>query len=537
MKFDPNEFKKRAKADFERAWLMGSEILTPVTPDRAYPYNTITSGKEHPIFQTIHRLREAYIRLGFDEIINPLIVDESHVYRQFGREAMAVLDRCFYLAGLPRPNIGISSQRIGSIESIIERRLTEKDVEKTREILHQYKKGNMDGDDIVYEISKALNIEDTLAIEILEKVFPEFKELKPDTTTLTLRSHMTAGWFITLEKLHDRLPHPIKLFSIDRCFRREQGEDATRLYTYFSASCVIVHEDVTVEDGKALAEGLLRQFGFEQFRFRPDEKRSKYYIPGTQTEVFAFHPELVGSNTKYQDGWIELATFGIYSPASLASYDIDTPVMNLGLGVERLAMVLFKENDIRELAYPQLFRQVEFTDLELAKMIRVDKLPQTPTGLEIATSIVKTCETYGEEKSPCSFVAFEGEIYGKSIAVEVVEPEENTKLCGPAYLNEVVIHDGNILGIPKSEKWSRYFEEGVPTSIQYMSGFAYRAAAEIERAVAEGKEEIEIRVRMVESLGDINVSIDRAALNYITSTGKKIDVRGPLFITVRASIS
>jgi O-phosphoseryl-tRNA synthetase len=70
-----------------------------------------------------------------------------------------------------------------------------------------------------------------------------------------------------------------------------------------------------------------------------------------------------------------------------------------------------------------------------------------------------------------------------------------------------------------------------------MSGFAYRAAAEIERAVAEGKEEIEIRVRMVESLGDINVSIDRAALNYITSTGKKIDVRGPLFITVRASIS
>ena len=43
--------------------------------------------------------------MGFDEAENPIIVDEQEVYRQFGPEAMAVLDRVFYLGGLPRPNV------------------------------------------------------------------------------------------------------------------------------------------------------------------------------------------------------------------------------------------------------------------------------------------------------------------------------------------------------------------------------------------------------------------------------------------------
>lgn len=143
---------------------------------------------------------------------------------------------------------------------------------------------------------------------MIEKVFPEFKELVPQASTKTLRSHMTSGWFISLSALLERQEPPFHFFSVDRCFRREQQEDASRLMTYYSASCVIMDEDVTVDHGKAVSEGLLSQFGFEKFLFRPDEKRSKYYIPDTQTEVFAFHPKLVGSNSKYSDGWIEIAT-------------------------------------------------------------------------------------------------------------------------------------------------------------------------------------------------------------------------------------
>ena len=103
--------------------------------------------------------------------------------------------------------------------------------------------------------------------------------------------------------------------------------------TYHSASCAIAGEGVDINDGKAIAEGLLSQFGFTNFKFIPDEKKSKYYTPETQTEVYAYHPKL--------KEWLEVATFGVYSPVALSKYGIDVPVMNLGLGVERLAMISY----------------------------------------------------------------------------------------------------------------------------------------------------------------------------------------------------
>ena len=171
---------------------------------------------------------------------------------------------------------------------------------------------------------------------------------------------------------------------MDRCFRREQAEDAARLMSYYSASCVIMDENVSVEDGKAVADGLLSQFGFEKFQFRPDEKRSKYYVPGTQIEVYAYHPGLVGSATKYKSGWVEVATFGIYSPTALSQYDIPYPVMNLGLGVERMAMILHNSQDVRALSYPQFQTEWQLSAREMAQMITVDKMPSTPEGQAMA---------------------------------------------------------------------------------------------------------------------------------------------------------
>jgi O-phosphoseryl-tRNA synthetase len=41
-------------------------------------------------------------------------------------------------------------------------------------------------------------------------------------------------------------------------------------------------------------------------------------------------------------------------------------------------------------------------------------------------------------------------------------------------------------------------------------------------------------VKIVRSGADINIKIDDVAMRYITSTKKKIDIRGPVFITVVA---
>ncbi len=324
---------------------------------------------------------------------------------------------------------------------------------------------------------------------------------------------------------------------MDRCFRREQAEDATRLMAYYSASCVIMDENVSVDDGKAVAAGLLSQFGFSNFTFRPDEKRSKYYVPDTQTEVFAYHPKLVGSKTKYKDGWVEVATFGIYSPSALSQYNIPYPVMNLGMGVERLAMILHDSTDVRALTYPQFQFKTGWvmSDSEIAAMIYVEDAPATETGKMIQDAIVKTCEQYGNTPSPCEFTAWEGQLFDKNISVKVVEPEENTKLCGPAAMNEIISHKNDILGLPRTSRWDEAFKNGVTSGIRYIDAFAARCAKEIEDAVKNGSGS-ETRVRIIKVPSEINIRIDPIAQRYITGNKKKIDTRGPVFTTVKMEI-
>jgi len=245
--------------------------------------------------------------------------------------------------------------------------------------------------------------------------------------------------------------------------------------------------------------------------------------------------KIVGSNTKYSDGWIEIATFGIYSPASLSQYNIEYPVMNLGLGVERLAMILYDFSDVRELVYPWLHGKIELSDMDIARAIKVAEVPKTVEGLRIARKIVETSDKYAKERSPCEFLAHEGDLYGKKIRVYVVEREDNTKLCGPAYSNEVVVYQGSIYGIPRTDKWRSYFEHGITTGLRYIDSFAYLSARRIEEATAAG-EGCEIRIRVVEGLSDINLTLQENVRKYIISNEGKIDIRGPMFVTVRSEI-
>ena len=538
MKFDPESIRKEAIEDFDSTWQNGTKFIKETSVNEKYPHTTFGFGKPHPVYDTISKLRDAYMRMGFEETMNPLIVDEREVHKQFGHEALAVLDRCFYLAGLPRPNVGISDERINVIRSILGD-IDDEGIETIRKVLHSYKKGDLEGDDLVPEIASHLDVSDSLVVEMIDQVFPEFKELTPVATRRTLRSHMTSGWFITLSSSIERAEPPFHLFSIDRCFRREQQEDAARLMTYYSASCVIVDENVTVDHGKAVAEGLLSQFGFEKFMFRPDEKRSKYYIPDTQIEVFAYHPKLVGSNTKYSDGWIEVATFGIYSPTALAQYDIPYPVMNLGLGVERLAMILHEATDVRGMSYPLItqYSEWDMKDRDLAKMIYVENMPSTPQGEDIFKAIVKQCELHSSEPSPCEFIAWEGNIEGRSVRVSVVEPEEDTKLCGPAAFNEILVYNNDILGLPQTKKWRKAFENhSARTGIRFIDSFACQAAKDIEEAVSRGDTLCETRARIIKTPFEINIKLQPRAQRYITGNKKKIDIRGPVFTTVKAEI-
>ncbi|NLU03539.1 MAG: O-phosphoserine--tRNA ligase [Methanothermobacter sp.] len=523
---------KLSRRDFERAWLESGKSLRKPHHDMQYPRLRFETGKSHVLYDTIWMIREAYLRLGFSEMVNPLLIDEEHIYRQFGPEAPAVLDRCFYLGGLPRPDIGLGAGRIQMIEDMgID--VSDEKLENLKEVFRSYKKGDLSGDDLVLEVSNALEVESHDGLRVLERVFPEIRDLKPVSGRTTLRSHMTSGWFISLQNIHDRYRMPLKLFSIDRCFRREQKEDSSHLMTYHSASCGVVDHEVPLDVGKAVAEGLLEHLGFSRFRFRPDEKKSKYYIPGTQTEVYAYHPLL--------KEWVEVATFGLYSPIALSMYGIDQEVMNLGVGVERVAMILNQASDVREMVYPQIYGEWRLSDRDIAEMLRINLHPVTSDGRMLMEKIVKTWRAHADAPSPCSFEVYSGEFLGRRIEVSALEVEENTRLLGPAVWNTVYIHDGNILGVPPgteldSELITRARKEGLNTGITYMEALAAEAAYRIEEMVVSGAEEVEVRSTIARSLSDLNLTLEDTAMRYITGKNREIDLRGPLFSTIRCRL-
>jgi len=525
MKFDPEEYRKKSKEHFEEAWHRGPEILTPPSGAEQYPRLQYRQAQPHPIFTMVQRLRETYLSLGFDEICNPIIVEEQEVYRQFGPEARAVLDRVFYLGGLERPNQGIGRAELEGIAAITGKTVNAPDEERLRELLQAYKKSAIDGDDLIRATSEVLGIDDGLTVEIYDKVFSAFRDLSPRSSRNTLRSHMTSGWFITLGEIWEKRPLPLRLFSVDRCFRREQEEGPTRLMCYHSASCVIADDDVTIDDGKAVSRALLSSFGYTDFRFRPDEKRSKYYMPGTQTEVYARH---------LAHEWVEVATFGLYSPSALGEYGIGIPVMNLGLGVERLAMITCGSDDIRKLTSPQFF-PLELTDFELAQAVKFREDPSDVEGRVLALAIADTARSHASNPGPCSFIAYEGVLAGRQVRVFVEEPESGSKLLGPACQNEIFVHDGSIFGVPDTEKWKQVRENGVATGISYLDSVVASAATRIERAAGCG-EPVVFQVKMAKLPSDINIRIDEYAMRYITDNKKKVDLRGPVFLTIRSEL-
>jgi O-phosphoseryl-tRNA synthetase len=525
------EIIKLARKDFEKAWVETAQTLKKPHHDNEYPRIHLETGKSHMLYNTIWELRQTYLNLGFNETVNPVFVDEEDIYKQFGPEAPAVLDRCFYLAGLPRPDIGIGMDKIEVIEEVGVP-LNEEKIQSLKDIFRSYKKGDESGDDLVHDVSNALEVEDALGLRILENVFPELRELKPIPSRTTLRSHMTSGWFLTLQSLHNKDKLPIKLFSIDRCFRREQREDLSHLMTYHSASCVWVDNDVNLDMGMAVSESVLEHFGFQKFKYMPDEKKSKYYIPGTQTEVYGYHPKL--------KEWVEVATFGIYSPIALSHYGIDKEVMNLGVGAERIAMILHNQTDVREMVYPQTYGKWFLSDRTLATMLCINYYPFSTEGRNLMDKLLSTARDNGNTPSPCQFTAFEGEFLGKNIKVTILEPEDGTKLLGPAAWNNIYIYDGNIVGVPETdindEISLKAVENGIPTGISYMDGVSAYASYKIEEMIVSGAQELSIRTTLSKSISDVNLKLDKVALNYITGNNKVIDIRGPVFCTINCEV-
>lgn len=511
MPFDVEKIKGDAKLDYEQAWLQTRELLEM----KGKKFELHKKAKTHPVSDFISEARQVMLTLGFEELVLPMFVEEEDVYRQYGPEAALILDRLFYLAGLPRPDIGISNEKIDAINKIIP---NFDKIDILKNIFRDYKKGEIEADDLIEVFMEKLQVKENEASEIIDKIFPELKNLKPIPTKTTLRSHTTALWFKILAELVKKKKLPLQYFTICPKFRREQKIDATHLYCSNTLSLVIMTEEITLEDCQRIASVICDKLGFESNKTEIKMATSKYYAPQTEFEIFVEHP-----TTKE---WIEIGDGGFYSPVSLANYDIPYPVFNIGFGVERICMIRTEIEDIRKLVYPYFYEDISFSDEEITRGIRYKYLPLTDKGIEIQKAIVESAIKNKEEEAPLEITVWEGQIKDKNISVTVWETDKGVSLLGPATLNKIMVHDGNIIGVSPQKP----LEGALDTGLTYLEGIAAEMAYLIETLIDQGKTEYEHRVKMCYRASEVNLDVDDIILEFIHSKQKKIDIRGPVFV-------
>lgn len=154
-----------------------------------------------------------------------------------------------------------------------------------------------------------------------------------------LRTHTSSVQIRTLLKR----PPPVRIVSPGRTFRRDTT-DATHSANFHQLECLYVDQNVTVRDLKALLDYIFASLlgADTQTRFRPHY--FSYTEPSFEVDLSARHLPKVNKE------WIEIGGCGLVSPAVFEAVGWDPAVWTgyaFGMGLERLAMMLYGIDDIR----------------------------------------------------------------------------------------------------------------------------------------------------------------------------------------------
>ncbi len=151
---------------------------------------------------------------------------------------------------------------------------------------------------------------------------------------LLLRTHTTATTFRYFGEKN--IKPPAKYFYIGRIFRNE-SIDATHLPEFHHSEGFVMEEGLTLRDLMGYIKEFYAGLGIHKIKFKPT------YNPYTEPSM-----EAIGYNEQL-GRWIELINSGIFRPESLEPYGITVPVIAWGLGVERLAMMIHEQKNIRDM--------------------------------------------------------------------------------------------------------------------------------------------------------------------------------------------
>jgi phenylalanyl-tRNA synthetase alpha chain len=150
---------------------------------------------------------------------------------------------------------------------------------------------------------------------------------------LVLRTHTTP---VTLRYLADNGTENARIFSIGKVFRNEKMS-YKHLVEFSQVEGVVTGSNVSLTDLMGLQTEFYKKLGIKRVKFWPT------YFPYTEPSLqsMIFNDNL--------DRWVELFGMGIFRPQVTEPLGIINPVLAWGGGIERIAMLRFGLNDVREI--------------------------------------------------------------------------------------------------------------------------------------------------------------------------------------------
>ncbi len=148
---------------------------------------------------------------------------------------------------------------------------------------------------------------------------------------MLLRTHTTVS---TIRYLSDHPDPPVKVFSIEKVFRKE-AVDSTHLPEFLHIEGIILEENASFRMLKGVLEEFYRRMGIDEIRIRPGY--FPYTEPSLEVEVL------------FEGSWLEMGGAGIFRPEVTEPLGVKHPVLAWGLGLDRLAMLRLGLSDIRDL--------------------------------------------------------------------------------------------------------------------------------------------------------------------------------------------
>ena len=242
-------------------------------------------ARTHPLKDTIDEIREIFVTLGFSEIIGNMT--QSSFWN---------FDALFTPQDHPARELqdtfyldGISAKKIATPEQI-------------RKVSDSHKKN--------WRYNWDIN----------------------EARKMVLRTHTTC---VTIRYLAENTPDESRIFSLGRVFRNEKVS-YKHLVEFNQIEGVVVGKDANLRNLMGIQREFYKRIGITKIKFWPTF--FPYTEPSLQTMVY----------NERLEKWIELFGMGIFRPEVTKPLGITTPVLAWGGGIERIAMLKYGLDDVRE---------------------------------------------------------------------------------------------------------------------------------------------------------------------------------------------